>query len=39
VRYIESLLYQVRATDVRLAALPAVVHAARTDPLQTLRCE
>jgi ABC-type antimicrobial peptide transport system permease subunit len=46
VRYIESLLYQVKATDpamlalpafiilavTLLAALPAAIHAVRTDP-------
>ena len=51
VRYIESLLYQVKATDpsmlalpaitilavTLLAALPAVIHAVRTDPVTTLR--
>jgi len=52
-RYVESLLYQVRLTDVSmlalpsltiftaalLAALPAVVRAARTDPFKMLRTE
>jgi predicted permease len=51
VRYIESLLYQVKATDPAMlalpaftilavtlvAALPAVIHAVRTDPVMTLR--
>ena len=51
VGYIESLLYQVKATDLGmlalpafiilvvtfLAALPAVIHAVRTDPVMTLR--
>ena len=51
VRYIESLLYQVKATDpamlalpafiilavTLLAALPAAIHAVRTDPVMTLR--
>ena len=51
VRYIESLLYQVKATDPSMlalpaftilavtlvAALPAVIHAVRTDPVMTLR--
>jgi ABC-type antimicrobial peptide transport system permease subunit len=51
VRYIESLLYQVKATDpvmlalpaftilsvTLVAALPAVIHAVRTDPVMTLR--
>jgi predicted permease len=53
VRYIETLFYQVKATDVRmltlpafailaaalLAALPAVIHAVRIDPVNTLRSE
>jgi predicted permease len=53
VRYIESLLYQVKATDLGilalpslaifatalLAAVPAVIRAARIDPVQMLRSE
>ncbi|HXB70036.1 MAG TPA: ABC transporter permease [Candidatus Acidoferrales bacterium] len=53
VRYIESLLYQVKATDLGvlaipslailaaalLAALPALVHAVRIDPVNVLRAE
>jgi hypothetical protein len=53
VRYIETLFYQVKATDARmlllpafailaaalLAALPAVIHAVRIDPVNTLRSE
>jgi predicted permease len=53
VRYIETLFYQVKATDVGvlalpalailaaelLAALPAVIHAVRIDPVQMLRSE
>ena len=53
VHYIESLLYQVKATDwsalalpslailaaVLLAALPAVIHAVRIDPVTVLRSE
>jgi putative ABC transport system permease protein len=53
VRYIESLLYLVRLTELSilalpvliifaaalLAALPAVIRAARTDPLKMLRTE
>ncbi len=53
VRYIESLLYQVKATDLGvlalpslailavalLAALPAVIHAVRIDPITVLRSE
>jgi len=53
VRYIESLLYQVKATDLAvlalpslaimaaalLAALPAVIHAVRIDPVTVLRSE
>ena len=53
VRYIESLLYQVKATDpamlalpsltilaaALLAALPAVIHAVRIDPVTMLRSE
>jgi predicted permease len=52
-RYIETLLYQVKATDpamlalpsltilasALLAALPAVIHAVRIDPVTTLRAE
>jgi len=52
-RYIESLVYQVKATDLGvlaipslailaaaiLAALPAVIHAVRIDPVQMLRSE
>jgi predicted permease len=52
-RYVESLLFQVRLTDVSilalpsltifvaalLAALPAVIRAARTDPVRMLRTE
>jgi len=53
VRYIESLFYQVKATDplmlalpsltilaaALLAALPAVIHAVRIDPMKMLRVE
>ena len=53
VRYIEALLYQVKATDLAmlalpsftilaaalLAALPAVIHAVRIDPVSALRSE
>jgi ABC-type lipoprotein release transport system permease subunit len=53
VRYIEALLYQVKATDLAmlaipsltivaaalLAALPAVIHAVRIDPVTMLRSE
>lgn len=53
VRYIETLFYQVKATDVGmlilpavslfaaavLASLPAVLHAVRIDPVNTLRSE
>jgi predicted permease len=53
VRYFESLLYQVKATDLEvlaipslailaaalLAALPALLHAVRIDPVQVLRAE
>ena len=53
VRFIESLLYQVKPTDLRmlavpslilittalLAALPAVIHAVRIDPVKMLRSE
>jgi predicted permease len=53
VRYIETLLYQVKATDIGtlvipsvalliaalLAALPAVIHAVRIDPIKVLRTE
>jgi predicted permease len=53
VHYIESLLYQVKATDwsalalpslailaaALLAALPAVIHAVRIDPVTVLRSE
>ncbi len=53
VRYIEALLYQVKATDLAmlavpsaiivaaafLAALPAVFHAVRIDPVTMLRVE
>jgi putative ABC transport system permease protein len=53
VRYIEALLYQVKATDLAmlalpsftilaaamLAALPAVIHAVRIDPVAALRAE
>ncbi|MGH9722062.1 MAG: ABC transporter permease, partial [Bryobacteraceae bacterium] len=52
-RYIETLLYQVKATDpamlaipsltifiaALLAALPAIVHAVRIDPVTMLRAE
>ena len=52
-RSIESLLYQVKATDLEvlaipslailavalLAALPAVIHAVRIDPISVLRAE
>jgi predicted permease len=53
VRYIEALLYQVKATDLAmlalpslailaaavLAALPAVIHAVRIDPVTIMRVE
>jgi predicted permease len=53
VRFVETLFYQVRGTDVGMlmvpglailgaavvAALPAVVHAVRIDPVKTLRAE
>jgi hypothetical protein len=53
VRYIETLFYQVKATDPMMlalpslmvvaaalvAALPAVVHAVRIDPVTMLRSE
>jgi putative ABC transport system permease protein len=53
VKYIESLLYEVRATSIPmlalpavtilaaalLAALPAVIHAVRIDPVKMLRSE
>jgi len=53
VRYIETLFYQVKASDAfmlalpsiaivaaaLLAALPAVIHAVRIDPIKTLRSE
>jgi ABC-type antimicrobial peptide transport system permease subunit len=53
VKYIESLLYEVRATSMPmlalpavtilaaalLAALPAVIHAVRIDPVKMLRSE
>ncbi len=53
VRYIQSLLYQVKATDLGalaipslailaaalLAALPALIHAVRIDPVRVLRNE
>jgi predicted permease len=53
VKYIESLLYEVRATSMpmlalpaltifaaaALAALPAVIHAVRIDPVKMLRSE
>jgi predicted permease len=53
VRYVESLFYQVKATDpvmlalpsltilaaALLAALPAVIHAVRIDPMTMLRVE
>jgi predicted permease len=53
VRYIESLIFQVKATDLGmlvipslailaaalLAALPAVIHAVRIDPVAMLRAE
>ena len=52
-RYIESLFFQVKATDAAmlaipsltivaaalLAALPAVIHAVRIDPVTMLRSE
>jgi ABC-type antimicrobial peptide transport system permease subunit len=52
-RYLETLLYGVKATDfgalalssltiiaaALLAALPAVIHAVRIDPVRTLRSE
>jgi hypothetical protein len=52
-RYIETLLYQVKPTDLAmlaipsliifaaalLAAVPAVVHAVRIDPVTMLRAE
>jgi hypothetical protein len=53
VRYIEALLYGVKATDLAmltlpaiaiaaaalLAALPAVIHAVRIDPVSMLRAD
>ena len=53
VRYIETLLYEVRGTDMKtlmvpslviltaasLAALPAVIRAARIDPIEMLRAD
>ena len=53
VRYIEALLYEVKATNflmlvtpgmailvvALLAALPAVIHAVRIDPIEALRSE
>jgi predicted permease len=53
VRYVETLFYQVKATDVAmlivpgltivgaalLASLPAVFHAVRIDPVETLRSD
>ncbi len=53
VRYIETLLYQTKATDLTmiaipsltilaatmLAAVPALVHAVRIDPVSMLRAE
>jgi hypothetical protein len=53
VRYIETLFYQVKATDPAMlalpsaivlaaalvAALPAVIHAVRIDPVTMLRSE
>jgi ABC-type antimicrobial peptide transport system permease subunit len=53
VRFLETLFYQVKATDVRMlmipslallatalfASLPAVIHAVRIDPVETLRSE
>jgi hypothetical protein len=53
VRYIATLLYQVKPTDVAmlalpsftilaaalLAALPAVIHAVRIDPVSMLRAD
>jgi ABC-type antimicrobial peptide transport system permease subunit len=53
VRYIETLFYQVKATDLDvllwpaltvfgaafLASAPAVIHAVRIDPVETLRSE
>jgi hypothetical protein len=53
VRYIETLLYQVKPTDLAmlalpafailaaafLAALPAVIHAVRIDPVTMLRAD
>jgi ABC-type antimicrobial peptide transport system permease subunit len=52
-RYIETLFYQVKATDldmlavpalsifvaVLLAAVPAVIHAVRIDPVKMLRAD
>jgi len=52
-RYIETLLYQVKPTDLAmlalpafailaaafLAALPAVIHAVRIDPVTMLRAD
>jgi putative ABC transport system permease protein len=53
VRFIETLFYQVKATDTRMlvlpalailaaalvAAMPAVIHAVRIDPVNALRSE
>ncbi len=53
VRYIETLLYHVKATDLSalatpslgilaaalLAAMPALIHAMRIDPVEVLRAE
>jgi hypothetical protein len=53
VRYVASLVYQVKATDIgvlalpsitivaaaMVAALPAVIHAVRIDPVKMLRGE
>jgi ABC-type antimicrobial peptide transport system permease subunit len=53
VRFIETLFFQVKATEVGmlmipgavmlsaavLAAMPAVIHAVRIDPVETLRSE
>jgi ABC-type antimicrobial peptide transport system permease subunit len=53
VRYVQSILFQIRLTDPSilalpvltifmtafLAALPAVIRAARTDPVKMLRAE
>jgi putative ABC transport system permease protein len=53
VRFIETLFFEVKATDFAmlmvpgaviagaalLAALPAVIHAVRIDPAETLRSE